>query len=142
MDARKRKDESLPGELKECHRLIANLQSQVQQQATALEQQATALDQQATTLSLKDKLTQEQAHSVLQLKADNDKLSEENVELNLQGQERDRPTSIVGTCIMRFSTELLGRKRSAFGRTSLPAKHHRLSADTPTGGKRITEGND
>ena len=84
MDARKFKDESLPGELKECHRLIANLQSQVQQQATALEQQATALDQQATTLSLKDKLTQEQAHSVLQLKADNDKLSEENVELNLR----------------------------------------------------------
>ena len=81
MDARKSSNDSLPGDLQDCHRLIAALQSQVQQQATALSQQETALSQQETALSqqktalsFKDKLTEEQAHSVLQLKADNDKL--------------------------------------------------------------------
>ena len=77
MDARKSSNDSLPGDLQDCHRLIAALQSQVQQQATALSQQKTAL-------SFKDKLTEEQAHSVLQLKADNDKLEEQNVELTLK----------------------------------------------------------
>jgi len=70
MDARKSSNDSLPGGLQDCHRLIAALKSQVQQQATAI--------------SFKDKLTEEQAHSVLQLKADNDKLEEQNVELTLK----------------------------------------------------------
>ena len=77
MDARKSSNDSLPGQLEACHRLIASLQSQVHQQATALDQQATALE-------LKDKLTEEQAHSVVELKADNDKLAQENIELALQ----------------------------------------------------------
>ena len=115
MDARKFKDESLPGELKECHRLIANLQSQVQQQATAL-------DQQATALSLKDKLTQEQAHSVLQLKADNDKLSEENVELNLRlekvlrqllGRRSERRTDGEGQLFLDLGEEAMPEVKSA-----------------------------
>ena len=70
MDARKSSNDSLPGQLEACHRLIASLQSQVHQQATALE--------------LKDKLTEEQAHSVVELKADNDKLAQENIQLALQ----------------------------------------------------------
>ena len=108
MDARNFKDESLPGELKECHRLIANLQSQVQQQATAL--------------SLKDKLTQEQAHSVLQLKADNDKLSEENVELNLRlekvlrqllGRRSERRTDGEGQLFLDLGEEAMPEVKSA-----------------------------
>ena len=54
----------LPGDIEACHRLIASLQSRNEQHAAALE--------------LKDKLVQEQAHSVLELKSDNDKLTEKN----------------------------------------------------------------
>ena len=53
----------LPTDIEACHQLIAKLQSQVEEQATELQQQA-------TELSLKDKLIEEQAHSVLELKAD------------------------------------------------------------------------
>ena len=70
MDGQNSLNDLLPSDLKDCHRLIANLQTQVRQQATEL--------------SLKDKLTEEQAHSVLLLKANNDKLEEENVELTLK----------------------------------------------------------
>ena len=68
--------EPLPNDIDACHRLIAKLQSQVGKQTTEL-------GQQATELSLKDKLIEEQAHSVLQLKADHDKLDEQVIELNL-----------------------------------------------------------
>ncbi len=61
---------SLPNDLEACHQLIAKLQSRV--------------GEQATELSLKDKLIEEQAHSVLELKAESDKLEEENIELNLK----------------------------------------------------------
>ena len=60
---------ALPNDLDACHQLIAKLQSQV--------------GKQATELSLNDKLIEEQAHSVLQLKADHDKLDEQVIELNL-----------------------------------------------------------
>ncbi|WDQ16951.1 IS66 family transposase [Rhodopirellula sp. P2] len=50
--------------------LIASLRKQVEEQAAALER--------------KDKQLTEQAHSVLEVKAVNDKLSEENAELNLK----------------------------------------------------------
>ena len=60
----------LPNDLDACHQLIAKLQSQV--------------GQQATELSLKDKLIEEQAHSVLELKAESDKLDEKVIELNLK----------------------------------------------------------
>lgn len=66
----------LPNEIDTCHQLIAKLLTQVGTQATELQQQA-------TELSLKDKLIEEQAHSVLELKAESDKLEEKNVELNL-----------------------------------------------------------
>lgn len=62
--------EPLPNDLEACHQLIAKLQSQV--------------GVQATELSLKDKLIEEQAHSVLELKAESDKLEEKNIELNLK----------------------------------------------------------
>jgi transposase len=67
---------SLPNDLDACHQLIAKLQSQVGEQATELQQQA-------TELSLKDKLIEEQAHSVLELKTESDKLDEKVIELNL-----------------------------------------------------------
>ena len=59
----------LPDDLDACHRLIANLQSQ--------------LDSHATELAIKDKLVEEQAHSVLELKSDKDRLDEKVNELNL-----------------------------------------------------------
>jgi len=60
----------LPNENDACHQLIAKLQSQV--------------GEQATEVSLKDKQIEEQAHSVLELKAESDRLEEKNVELNLK----------------------------------------------------------
>ena len=66
----------LPNEIDACHQLIARLQSQVAEQVTANQQQA-------IELSLKDKLIEEQAHSVLELKADHDKLDEKVTELSL-----------------------------------------------------------
>ncbi|QDT01760.1 Transposase IS66 family protein [Rubripirellula lacrimiformis] len=41
------------------------------------------IQKQAVALELKDKLIEEQAHSVLELKSDRDKLDEKNIELNL-----------------------------------------------------------
>jgi transposase len=59
----------LPNDIDACHQLIAKLQSQV--------------GEQATELSLQEKLIDEQAHSVLEVKADHDKLDEKVTELNL-----------------------------------------------------------
>ena len=70
-------DDQLPGDLQACHRLIAALQSQVEEQATELKQKT-------TELSFKDNLVEEQAHSVVELKDDNDKLAEKNIELTLK----------------------------------------------------------
>ena len=58
-----------PNDIDACHQLIAKLNSQV--------------GNQATDLSLKDKLIEEQAHSVLELKADHDKLDEKVTEQKL-----------------------------------------------------------
>ncbi len=61
--------ETLPNDIDACHALLKG--------------QAVALEQQATELSLRDKLIEEQAHSVLEVKADHDKLDEKVTELNL-----------------------------------------------------------
>ena len=58
----------LPDDIEACHRLIASLQSRTEQQTVAMQEQAAALE-------LKEKLVQEQAHSVLELKTINDKLT-------------------------------------------------------------------
>lgn len=60
-----------------CHRLIAKLQSQVGKQAIELQEKH-------IELSLQENLIQEQAHSVLQVKAEYDKLHQQNAELNLK----------------------------------------------------------
>jgi transposase len=67
----------LPTELDDCHRLIAALQSQVDKQVSELQFQQ-------TQLALKEKLVEEQAHSVLKLKGVNDRLDEKLSELNLK----------------------------------------------------------
>ncbi len=74
----------LPTDIQACHRLIATLQTQVDDRQRTLQENQRILQQQATELSLKDKLIEEQAHSVLELKADHDKLDEKVVELNLK----------------------------------------------------------
>lgn len=59
----------LPDDLNACHQLIAKLQSQVEIHATEL--------------AIKDKLVEEQAHSVLELKSNSDRLDKKVAELNL-----------------------------------------------------------
>ncbi len=66
----------LPADIDACHRLIATLHSQVE-----VEQQT--IEQHATTIELKDTLLEEQAHSVIELKSDKDRLDEKVNELNL-----------------------------------------------------------
>lgn len=73
----------LPNDLKAAHAMIAALRSQVDDCDRTIQQQATELHQKNTELSLKDNLIEEQAHSVLELKADADKLDEKVTELNL-----------------------------------------------------------
>ena len=51
-------EQPLPDDIEACHRLIASLQSRTEQQTVAMQEQAAALE-------LKEKLVQEQAHSVL-----------------------------------------------------------------------------
>lgn len=63
MDANQLPRRQLPDDIEACHRLIA---------------------EQELALQLKDKLVQEQAHSVLELQSHNDKLQEQNSELQLK----------------------------------------------------------
>lgn len=63
-------EQPLPGDIGACHRLIASLLSRNEELTVALE--------------LKEKLVQEQASSILELKACNDKLTKQNIDLNLK----------------------------------------------------------
>ena len=67
----------LPTDIDDCHRLIATLQTQVETEQQTISQQATVLER-------KGKLIEQQAHSVLELKANHDKLDEQVSELNLK----------------------------------------------------------
>ena len=72
-----------PTDIEACHRLIATLQTQVEDRQQAIQAKQQAFQEQAIELSLKDKLIEEQAHSVLELKADHDKFGEKVTELKL-----------------------------------------------------------
>ena len=90
----------LPTDIEACHLVIAKLQSQ--------------LNEQATELSLKHKLVEEQAHSVLQLKENNDRLDEKVAELNqkveallqqLYGRKSERRVDGVGQLLLDLGEE-------------------------------------
>ena len=69
--------QALPEDLQAARALIATLQAQAKTQAALLESKA-------NELSIKDKQIQEQAHSVLEIQDDRDKLQEKNVDLELR----------------------------------------------------------
>ena len=112
---------AFPTDIEACHRLIASLELQVDQtrqtvdrQATELQQQATELQQQATELALKNKLVEEQAHSVLALKDNNDQLDKKVIELNLTvekllnqlyGRKSERRIDSVGQLLLDLGEE-------------------------------------
>lgn len=75
---------ALPNDLDACHLLIARLQSQVGEQAAELQNKCAELQDKQFDLALKDNLIEEQAHSVLQVKAEYDRIQEQNIELNLK----------------------------------------------------------
>lgn len=92
--------DQLPHDLDACHQLIANLQSQ--------------LDSQAVELALRNKLVEEQAHSVLELKSDKDRLDEKVTELNLKiekllnqlyGRRSERRIDGVGQLLLDLGQE-------------------------------------
>jgi predicted RNase H-like nuclease (RuvC/YqgF family) len=70
MNSGQRTQDLLPDDIEACHQLIATLRSQ--------------LDMQANELAVKEKLVQQQSHSVLALKTNNDRLDEKVTELNLK----------------------------------------------------------
>lgn len=90
----------LPTDIEACHRVIAEQQSQLNQHATELE--------------LKRKLIEEQAHSVLQLKENNDRLDAKVAELNckveallrqLYGRKSERRVDGVGQLLLDLGEE-------------------------------------
>jgi transposase len=74
----------LPNDIEACHLLIAKLQSQVKRQAVEAQEKQITLQETQIKLSLKECLIEEQAHSVLQVEAEYDKLQEQNTELHLK----------------------------------------------------------
>ena len=83
--------QALPEDLQAARALIATLQAQAKTQAALLESKANELSVKANELSvktnelsIKDKQIQEQAHSVLEIQADRDKLQAQNVDLELR----------------------------------------------------------
>ena len=127
----------LPGDIEACHRLIASLQSRTEQQTVAMQKQAAALE-------LKDKLVQEQAHSVLELKSDNDKLTEKNVELNLKvekllqqlfGRKSERRTDGEGQLFLDLGLEATPEVVSALEEAIREAEQVVADADEKKKGK-------
>ncbi len=97
----------LPNDLQAAHAMICALRSQVNDCDTELHQKN-------TELSLKDNLIEEQAHSVLELKADADKLDQKVVELNLTvekllqqlyGRKSERRVDGEGQLFLNFGEE-------------------------------------
>ena len=104
----------LPNDLQTAHAMISALRSQVNVCDRTIQQQATELHQKNTELSLKDNLIEEQAHSVLELKADADKLDEKVTELNLTiekllkqlyGRKSERRLDGEGQLFLNFGEE-------------------------------------
>lgn len=97
----------LPNDLQAAHAMICALRSQVNDCDRTIQQQT-------TELSLKDNLIEEQAHSVLELKADADKLDQRVVELNLTvekllqqlyGRKSERRVDGEGQLFLNFGEE-------------------------------------
>jgi transposase len=97
----------LPTDIDDCHRLIAALQTRVE-----VEQQT--IQKQDTDLELKQKHVEEQAHSVLALKDNNDRLDEKVVALNLTiekllnqlyGRKSERRVDGVGQLLLELGEE-------------------------------------
>jgi len=107
-------DKTLPNDIADCHRLIAMLQGQVDEGQQTINQKQETIEQQATQLSLKEKLVEEQAHSVLQLKVNQDRLDEKVTELNLTiekllkqlyGRKSERRIDGVGQLLLDLGEE-------------------------------------
>ncbi len=97
----------LPNDLQAAHAMICALRSQVNDCDRTIQQQT-------TELSLQDILIEEQAHSVLELKADADKLDQKVVELNLTvekllqqlyGRKSERRVDGEGQLFLNFGEE-------------------------------------
>ena len=104
----------LPNDLQAAHAMICALRSQVNDCDRTIQKQTTELHQKNTELSLKDNLIEEQAHSVLELKADADKLDQRVVELNLTvekllqqlyGRKSERRVDGEGQLFLNFGEE-------------------------------------
>lgn len=131
-------EQPLPGDIEACHRLIASLQSRTEHQAVVMQKQAAALE-------LKDKLVQEQAHSVLELKTVNDKLTEKNVELNLKvekllqqlfGRKSERRTDGAGQLFLDLGLEATPEVVSALEEAIREAEQVVADADEQKNRKR------
>jgi transposase len=114
--------QSLPTDIEDCHRLIVMLKAKVgqragelQQRAGELQQRDSELQQRDSELAIQDKLVEEQAHSVLQLKDNNNRLDEKVIELNLTiekllkqlyGRKSERCIDGVGQLLLDLGEEV------------------------------------
>lgn len=98
----------LPADVEACHLVITELQAQ--------------LDEQSSELSLKSKLVEEQAHSVLQLKENSDRLDQKVAELNarveallqqLYGRKSERRIDGVGQLLLDLGEDATPEVASA-----------------------------
>lgn len=98
---------SLPTDIEACHRLIAMLQTRDEDRQQTIERQAAALE-------IKEKLVQQQAHSVLELKTHHDMLELKVTELNLTvekllkqlyGRKSERRIDGVGQLLLDLDEE-------------------------------------
>lgn len=111
---------SLPNDLQDCHRLIAMLQEQVKYQQSierkqqAIQEEQRTIEQLSIALEIQNKLVEEQAHSVLQLKDNQDKLDLKVIELNLTiekllkqlyGRKSERRIDEVGQLLLDLGEE-------------------------------------
>ncbi len=110
--------EPLPANIQDCHLLIARLQLQGCNCKVAIamqvESHAGELQNKNTQLSLNEKLIQEQAHSVIELKSNHDQLGQKVTELNLviekllkqlYGRKSERRLDGVGQLLLSLGEE-------------------------------------
>ena len=150
---------ALPDDLDTCHQLIASLQSQLTQNqqtidsyastiesyASTIDGQANTIESQAIELSLKNKLVEEQAHSVLALKSSKDQLDQQVTELNLKiekllhllyGRRSERRIDGAGQLLLDMGEEATPEVISALEEAIREAESIVADADQQRGKRR------
>ena len=136
--------QALPEDLQAARALITTLQAQAKTQAALLESKDNELSVKTNELSIKDKQIQEQAHSVLEIQADRDKLQEQNIDLELRvekllqqlfGRKSERRVDSPGQLLLDIGEEASPEVVSALEDAIHEAQQTVAQAETQRKGK-------